>query len=43
MFVLRWQFFRELPTPVQAGALPLTGSHTLGDGQIKLKVGAPLS
>jgi len=37
-FVLRWQFSRELPTPVRACTLGLSGSHALGDLQIQLKV-----
>jgi len=41
--VLNWQFSEELPTPVQAGALGLNDSHPLGEGQIQLKVQAPLS
>ena len=36
---LSLQFYEELPTPIRGGALTLNGSHTLGDGQIKLKVG----
>jgi len=42
-FVLSWQFSKELPTPVRAGALALNGSQALGDGQILLKVRVPLS
>ena len=38
-----WQFSRELPTPALACVLASKSSHTLGDGQIQLEVGAPLS
>ena len=33
----------ELPIHVRDGAIALNGSHVLGDGQIQLKVGSPLS
>jgi len=42
-FILNWQFSRELPDPVQAGASAFNGSHALGDGQIQLKVVGPVS
>jgi len=35
-FVLNWQFSRELPTPVRAGASALKSSCALGDGWIQL-------
>jgi len=40
---LNWQFSRELPTPVPVCALASKSSHTLGGGQIQLKVGVPFS
>jgi len=41
-FVLNWQFSRELPISVQAGASALKSSCALGDGWIQLKIWAPL-
>ena len=43
IFVLSWQFFRESRTRERACVLALNCSHALGDGQIQLKVRAPLS
>jgi len=41
-FVLNWQFYRELLTPLQAGMLA-KGSHALWNGWIQLKVWDSLS
>jgi len=42
-FVLSRQYSRELPIPIQASALGFQDPHGLGDGQIQLKVLAPLN